>query len=85
MGMQEWGFKVHLIGCAYVVKRSINALFVNPEGIKSILSNVFLFVYAHERQHKSKCFPTSRWYVQRKAGRMTASSRLMREHYSNLV
>lgn len=40
---------VHLIGCAYHIKRSLNALFVDPQGVKSILSNVFLFVYAHER------------------------------------
>lgn len=40
---------VHLIGCAYHIKRSLNALYVDPKGVKSILSNVFLFVYAHER------------------------------------
>lgn len=40
---------VHLVGCAYGVKRSINAIFVTPEGIKSILSNVYLCVYAHSR------------------------------------
>lgn len=40
---------VHLIGCAYHIKRSLNALHVESQGLKSVLSNVFLFVYAHER------------------------------------
>lgn len=41
---------VHLIGCAYHIKRSLNALYVESKGLKSVLSNVFLFVYAHERK-----------------------------------
>lgn len=68
---------IHLIGCAYGVKRSINALYVEPRGIKSILSNVYLFLYAHERTGDLQ----AQYYAHREAGTVEALER----HYKKLA
>ncbi|BEP11675.1 nucleoprotein [Armigeres subalbatus rhabdovirus] len=37
----------HLIGCAVLSTRSINAIFFQPSGLSAIIDNVILFIYAH--------------------------------------
>lgn len=43
------GFHVfsHLIGCAIPLIRSVNAIFLPPIGLHSIIDNVILYIYAH--------------------------------------
>lgn len=67
---------VHLIGSAYHIKRSVNALYVEAKGLKSVLSNVFLFVYAHE---KTKDLDT-----QFHAQEDTPSVDKLRQYYKNV-
>ncbi|XP_062533301.1 uncharacterized protein LOC134202285, partial [Armigeres subalbatus] len=37
----------HLIGCAVLSTRSINAIFFQPRGLSAIIDNAILFIYAH--------------------------------------
>ncbi|XP_062539282.1 uncharacterized protein LOC134207592 [Armigeres subalbatus] len=37
----------HLIGCALLSTRSINAIFFQPSGLSSVIDNAILFIYAH--------------------------------------
>ncbi|XP_062542420.1 LOW QUALITY PROTEIN: uncharacterized protein LOC134210386 [Armigeres subalbatus] len=37
----------HLIGCALLSTRSINAIFFQPSGLSSIIDNAIIFIYAH--------------------------------------
>lgn len=46
-------FYLHLIGCAALQPRSINAVMLDPCGVQAILQNAILFYYANRRFVKS--------------------------------